>query len=51
MAELITFTADDEDPDCMMCDHCTGDYEVCNECGPQYGWNNYSRTENPELEE
>ena len=39
----IVFTADDEMPDCLSCDHCDccdGKY-----CGPEHGWSRYERTE------
>lgn len=49
MAEIIgryiVFTADDEMPDCLMCDKCDGDYDCSKFCGPEYGWAGYRRTE------
>ena len=40
----VIYTADDEEPDCMMCDH--GDCSVlCKECRPKYGWHYYRREE------
>ena len=37
----VIYTADDEEPDCMTCDHCEGSV-LCKECGPKHGWQ-YSR--------
>lgn len=48
---LIHYTADDEEPDCMMCDHVERNYEFCQEnCGDEHGWYGYVRTENLEDE-
>ena len=46
LGRQIEFTADDEDPDCMNCDHCeNATYNFCmNNCGPEYGWSGYKRT-------
>ena len=44
MGRRIIFTADDEMPDCLSCDHC----DYCDNgkcCGPEYGWARYERTE------
>ena len=41
----IIHTADDEEPDCMRCDHCCDDDKICEECGPSFWWANYKRTE------
>ena len=40
------YTADDEEPNCGNCDHvcCESDYP-CKNCGPEYGWAYYTRTE------
>lgn len=40
-----TYTADDEDPKCHRCDNCFGPQCICDECGPQFWWKNYIRTE------
>lgn len=40
----VIYTADDEEPDCMMCDHGQGS-DLCNECGPEYWWHYYRREE------
>lgn len=40
----IKFTADNEEPDCMRCDHCCDDHVCCNYCGHEYGWAYYIRT-------
>ena len=49
----ITFTADDEEPDCMKCYNIDATYfdsdrkqhSICKKCGPDYCWNYYKRTE------
>lgn len=51
----ITFTGDDEEPNCMSCDYCSDGtwtdangkkHNRCSEaCGPQSGWYSYRRTE------
>ena len=38
------YTADDEEPDCMICDHCEGSV-LCKECVPKHGWHYYRREE------
>ena len=43
-------TADDEEPDCGACDHCS-DGSLCDKCGPEYGWAWYKRTLTPEERE
>ena len=30
-------TADDEEPDCGACDHCS-ESSLCDACGPEYAW-------------
>ena len=40
----VIYTADDEEPDCMTCDHCEGSV-LCSECGPEHGWHYYRREE------
>ena len=40
----VIYTADDEEPDCMICDHCEGSV-LCKECGPKHGWRYYRREE------
>lgn len=39
----VIYTADDEEPDCMMCDYCQGS-DLCEECGPEHYWHYYERT-------
>jgi hypothetical protein len=41
------YTADTEEPDCMRCANVTED-GACEYCGPEYGWNEYYRTEDEE---
>ena len=55
MGYKISYTADDEEPDCMKCDHVCGwilidnkgqKHDNCAEhCGAEHGWNGYKRTE------
>lgn len=40
----VIYTADDEEPDCLMCDHCQCS-DLCSECGPEHWWNYYEREE------
>ena len=40
----IIYTADDEMPDCMLCDKCDSDFDCCKKCGAAYGWSAYCRT-------
>ena len=40
----VIYTADDEEPDCMICDHCDGSV-LCKECGPEHGSPYYRREE------
>ena len=40
----IIYTANDEMPDCMLCDNCDGDFDCSNKCGAKYGWSAYHRT-------
>ena len=40
----VIYTADDEEPDCMMCDHGDGSV-LCKECGPEHWWHYYEREE------
>ena len=40
----VIYTADDEEPDCLMCDYCQGS-DICSECGPEHWWNYYEREE------
>lgn len=42
-------TADDEEPDCGACDHCS-ESSLCDACGPEYAWTWYKRTLTPEEE-
>lgn len=47
----VIYTADDEESDCMMCDHSEGSV-LCKECGPKHGWHYYRREEqNSEMSE
>ena len=40
----VIYTADDEEPNCIMCDRGDGSV-LCKECGPKYGWHYYRREE------
>lgn len=44
LEHYIIYDADDEEPDCMMCDHCQSGY-FCESCGPEHWWYYYARTE------
>lgn len=42
--KIFVYTADNEEPDCMKCEHVCDSYEkFCNKCGPEYYWYNYVR--------
>lgn len=45
IGRYLVYTADDEMPDCMICDKCDGDCGCSKFCGPEYGWAGYRRTE------
>ena len=40
----IIWTADDEEPDCGICDN-QDIYGRCKECGAEFGWKYYEREE------
>ena len=45
----VIYTADDEEPDCNVCDNQDCTY-YCEWCGPTYWWRHYKRKEqNSEL--
>ena len=45
MPNKITYTADDEFPNCSKCDYFDGNEKFCSEnCGHKHWWNGYSRT-------
>ena len=48
MYEYISYTADDEEPNCLECNSCTSG-NGCLRCGPEYGWMGYMRTERIEV--
>lgn len=43
--KFVRYNADQEDPDCGMCDHISGGFDCCGSCGPEHGWYGYQRTE------
>lgn len=45
IGRFVIYSADDEMPDCMCCDRCDSDFDYCNNCGAEYGWYGYRRTE------
>lgn len=46
MSYKVIYNADDEEPNCMKCDHICSAYEsFCAKCGPDNWWQNYKRTE------
>lgn len=40
-----TYTVDDEEPKCGRCNHFGDDFDCCEHCGAEHGWNGYERTE------
>ena len=42
--DCVIYTADDEEPNCLICDHCQGS-DLCSECGPEHWWHYYEREE------
>lgn len=40
----VIYTADDEEPDCLMCDNCQSS-DLCSECGSEHWWHYYEREE------
>ena len=60
MADKVIYTADNEEPDCMKCDHVCGWtwtdrtgklHDYCSEkCGAEHYWNGYERTESEDEE-
>lgn len=40
----VIYTADDEEPDCLMCDNCQSS-DLCSECGHEHWWHYYEREE------
>ena len=49
LLDSIIFTADDEEPNCTVCDN-QDFYGRCKNCGAKYGWRYYERRENnPQL--
>lgn len=46
MSKYIQYTADDEDPDCMMCINIDADDQFCKTfCGSEHSWGGYYRQE------
>lgn len=46
MKDVITYTADDEEPSCRRCEHINDSDKWCAEnCGGANGWNGYLRYE------
>lgn len=42
--EIISYTADDEEPECNRCCRVDGDEAFCTEsCGPEHAWFGYRR--------
>lgn len=40
----LIYTVDDEEPNCIRCDHCFGEDDYCvSQCGAEQGWNGYER--------
>lgn len=45
MSRFEIKTADDEDPNCLVCRHVTDGYPCEKYCGPEHWWAGYERTE------
>lgn len=46
-----TYNADNEEPNCLRCNHVCDRYDsFCLRCGPENWWHNYIRTEVREIE-
>ena len=45
MDDFVEYTANDEMPECGMCDHICDDFDCCKFCGAEHGWWGYRRTE------
>lgn len=45
----VTYTADNEEPECGRCDHFGDDFDCCSSCGSEHGWYGYIRTELEEV--
>lgn len=42
--KIISYTADDEEPECNRCCHADSDEAFCMEsCGPEHAWFGYRR--------
>ena len=41
---FVTYTADDEMPDCLNCVRCDSNYDCAKFCGAEHGWFGYKRT-------
>lgn len=37
----VHLSADDEEPDCGRCEYVCSGQDICDRCGPEYGWANY----------
>lgn len=38
-----TYTADNEEPNCLECSHVCGQFDCDGQCGPEHGWAGYLR--------
>lgn len=42
--KFVSYDADQEEPDCGMCDHIADGFDCSGSCGPEHGWYRYQRT-------
>lgn len=45
----VTYTVDDEEPECGKCDHFGDDFDCFTFCGSKHCWSGYIREELEEL--
>lgn len=45
LGHYIIYSADDEMPDCISCDHFGDNFDCSKLCGAEHGWYGYGRTE------
>lgn len=45
MGEYVTYTADNEEPNCGRCVHACDDFPCEKECGAEHWWSGYRREE------
>ena len=45
VGHYLIYSADDEMPDCLRCDHFEDNFDCSKYCGAEHGWYGYRRTE------